>query len=127
MTTIQGDGRAAGLRFALIVSKYNDFVTDRLQAGAMAALSGAGAASSDVTVIRVPGAFDERVGKPHAAGRRIYLVEAKERVDLGGMDGHPASPGRIRTTLLPEHESGTNLPGSPVSEWNWRAAHIATP
>ena len=37
-------GRAAGFRFALVVSKYNDFVTDRLQAGALAALAAAGVA-----------------------------------------------------------------------------------
>ena len=76
MTTIQGYGRAAGFRFGLIVSKYNDFVTDRLQAGAMAALSGAGAASSDVTVIRVPGAFEIPLAAQRAAesGRFDALV-----------------------------------------------------
>ena len=58
MTTIQGTGRAAGFRFALVVSKYNDFVTDRLQSGAMSALAAAGVSSSDVTVVRVPGAFE---------------------------------------------------------------------
>ena len=45
MTTIEGHGRAAGFRFAIVVSKYNDFVTDRLQAGALAALAGAGVSS----------------------------------------------------------------------------------
>src|SRR5438874_2446905 len=76
MTTIQGDGRAAGLRFALIVSKYNDFVTDRLQAGALAALSAAGAASSGVTVVRVPGAFEIPLAAQRAAesGRFDALV-----------------------------------------------------
>jgi 6,7-dimethyl-8-ribityllumazine synthase len=53
---VEGNRGAAGLRFALVVSKYHDFVTDRLQSGAMAALSAAGA--PDITVIRVPGAFE---------------------------------------------------------------------
>jgi 6,7-dimethyl-8-ribityllumazine synthase len=44
MQTIEGDGRAAGYRFALVVSKYHDFVTGRLEAAALAALSAAGAA-----------------------------------------------------------------------------------
>ena len=44
MQTIQGSGRAAGLRFAVVVSKYNDFVTDRLQTGAISALASAGVA-----------------------------------------------------------------------------------
>jgi 6,7-dimethyl-8-ribityllumazine synthase len=58
MQTIQGTGRAAGLRFAVVVSKYNDFVTDRLQAGALAALMTAGVAVDDITLVRVPGAFE---------------------------------------------------------------------
>lgn len=67
MQTIQPSGRAAGLRFAVVVSKYNDFVTDRLQSGALAALAAAGAASDDVTVVRVPGAFEIPLASKHAA------------------------------------------------------------
>ena len=58
---------AAGFRFALVVSKYNDFVTDRLQAGALAALSAAGVAPADITVVRVPGAFEIPLAAQHAA------------------------------------------------------------
>jgi 6,7-dimethyl-8-ribityllumazine synthase len=74
--TIQGTGRAAGFRFALVVSKYNDFVTDRLQAGALAALSAAGVPPADVTVLRVPGAFEIPLAAQHAAesGRFDALV-----------------------------------------------------
>jgi 6,7-dimethyl-8-ribityllumazine synthase len=74
MQTIQGAGRAAGLRFAVIVSKYNDFVTDRLQAGALAALSAAGA--TDVTIVRVPGAFEIPLAAQHAgeSGRYDAIV-----------------------------------------------------
>ena len=67
MQTIQGSGRASGLRFAVIVSKYNDFVTDRLQAGALAALAAAGVAPGDITVVRVPGAFEIPMAAQHAA------------------------------------------------------------
>jgi len=67
MTTIEGCGRAAGFRFAIVVSKYNDFVTDRLQAGAMAALAGAGVSSNDVTIVRVPGAFEIPLASQRAA------------------------------------------------------------
>jgi 6,7-dimethyl-8-ribityllumazine synthase len=66
MQTIEGSGRAEGMRFAVIVSKYNDFVTDRLQAGALAALSAAGAAANDITVVRVPGAFEIPLAAQHA-------------------------------------------------------------
>jgi 6,7-dimethyl-8-ribityllumazine synthase len=65
--TIQGSGRAAGFRFAIVVSKYNDFVTDRLQAGALAALASAGVDAGLVTVVRVPGAFEIPMAAQHAA------------------------------------------------------------
>jgi 6,7-dimethyl-8-ribityllumazine synthase len=67
MPIIDPSGRATGMRFAIVVSKYNDFVTDRLQAGALAALESAGAARDDVTVVRVPGAFEIPLAAQHAA------------------------------------------------------------
>src|SRR5213593_1747375 len=67
MDIIQGTGRAAGFRFAVVVSKYNDFVTERLQAGALAALAAGGVESSDITVIRVPGAFEIPLAAQQAA------------------------------------------------------------
>ena len=67
MDIIQGSGRAAGFRFAVVVSKYNDFVTDRLQAGALSALAAAGVAGESVTVVRVPGAFELPLAAQHAA------------------------------------------------------------
>jgi 6,7-dimethyl-8-ribityllumazine synthase len=72
MQTIQGSGRAARFRFALVVSKYNDFVTDRLQAGALAALTAAGVAADDITVVRVPGAFEIPLAAQHAAEAGRY-------------------------------------------------------
>ncbi|MBI3403379.1 MAG: 6,7-dimethyl-8-ribityllumazine synthase [Acidobacteria bacterium] len=72
MRTIEGLRIAAGRRVAVIVSKYNDFVTDRLQAGALAALTGAGVASSDITVVRVPGAFEIPLAAQHAAESGRY-------------------------------------------------------
>src|SRR5262249_17172455 len=67
MQTIQGSGRATGLRFAVIVSKYNDFVTDRLQAGALGALEWAGAAPDAVPIVGVPGALEIPLAAQHAA------------------------------------------------------------
>jgi 6,7-dimethyl-8-ribityllumazine synthase len=58
MHTIEGTGQAGGFRFALVVSKYHDFVAERLQAGALAALAAAGAGPTDVDIVRVPGAFE---------------------------------------------------------------------
>src|SRR2546425_697385 len=67
MRTIEGTQAAAGFRFAIVVSKYNDFVTERLQAGALSALTAAGVGSNDVTAVRVPGAFEIPIAAQHAA------------------------------------------------------------
>lgn len=55
---IEGELSAAGLRFAIAVSRFNSFITERLLAAALDALERAGAASKDVDVVRVPGAFE---------------------------------------------------------------------
>ena len=72
MHIIEGDGDAAGYRFALVVSKYHEFVTDRLQAGALAALSAAGAPSEGITIVRVPGAFEIPQAAQHLAESGRY-------------------------------------------------------
>jgi 6,7-dimethyl-8-ribityllumazine synthase len=72
---IEGVPCAAGLRVAIVVSKYHDFVTDRLQSGALAALAASGVASGDITVVRVPGAFEIPSAAQHAAaGARVDAV-----------------------------------------------------
>jgi 6,7-dimethyl-8-ribityllumazine synthase len=74
VTTIEGHGRAEGFRFALVVSTYHDFITDKLQAGALAALAAAGA-DRDVAIVRVPGAFELPIAARHAAaGGRFDAV-----------------------------------------------------
>lgn len=72
MRIIEGTQSAAGLKFALVVSKYNDFVTDRLQTGAVAALTAAGVRPEDITVVRVPGAFEIPLAARHAADTRQF-------------------------------------------------------
>jgi len=55
-----GEGKldASGRRFAIVVSRFNAFITERLLAGAVDALRRAGARDQDVQVMRVPGAFE---------------------------------------------------------------------
>ena len=57
----------AGLRFAIVVSRWNDFVTARLLAGAREALAEAGVADDDVDVVWVPGAFEVAAAARHVA------------------------------------------------------------
>jgi 6,7-dimethyl-8-ribityllumazine synthase len=58
MNTIDATSKLPNLRIALVVSRYNDFVTDRLQAAALAALQTAQVPEESITLVRVPGAFE---------------------------------------------------------------------
>jgi 6,7-dimethyl-8-ribityllumazine synthase len=55
---IQGELNAAGLRFGIVVSRFNSFITDRLHAAAVDALERSGAQNKDVAVVHVPGSFE---------------------------------------------------------------------
>jgi 6,7-dimethyl-8-ribityllumazine synthase len=74
MRIVEGTQKAGGFKFAIVVSRYHDFVTDRLQAGAVAALAKAGVAPSDITVVRVPGAFEIPIAARHAAETGEYAA-----------------------------------------------------
>ena len=75
MHTIDADRHGAGFRFAIIVSKYHDFVTDRLQSGAIETLCAAGVGADAITVVRVPGAFEIPIAAQHAAeSTRFHAV-----------------------------------------------------
>ena len=49
---------AKGKKFAIIVSRFNDFITDKLVGGAMDALVRSGTLEKDIDVVKVPGAFE---------------------------------------------------------------------
>ncbi|MBI1740593.1 MAG: 6,7-dimethyl-8-ribityllumazine synthase [Candidatus Koribacter versatilis] len=55
---VEGELNAAGKRFAVVVSRFNAFITDRLLQGALDGLRRSGAAEDDITVMRVPGSFE---------------------------------------------------------------------
>ena len=58
MMELQGSHTASGHRFAIVVSRFNVDVTEGLLKGAHAALTEAGVRNEDVTLVRVPGAFE---------------------------------------------------------------------
>jgi 6,7-dimethyl-8-ribityllumazine synthase len=59
VNTIEGSLDARGLKFAIVVGRFNNFVTDRLLAGALDALSRSGCnLDADVEVVRVPGSWE---------------------------------------------------------------------
>ncbi len=55
---IESKLNADGKKFAIIVSRFNDFITDRLTGGAVDALVRSGANDTDIDIIKVPGAFE---------------------------------------------------------------------
>jgi 6,7-dimethyl-8-ribityllumazine synthase len=55
---VEGDLSAHGMRFAIVVARWNAVITDRLLQGALDALYRSGAAKRDVQIIRVPGAWE---------------------------------------------------------------------
>ena len=74
---LQGTMQATGCRFGIVVSQFNAEVTEGLLRGARAVLAGAGVADADVSVVRVPGAFEiPLVARKLAEGKRIDAVIA---------------------------------------------------
>jgi 6,7-dimethyl-8-ribityllumazine synthase len=55
---LEGDLSAAGMKFAVVVARWNAVITDRLLDGALDALLRSGAARSDIQIVRVPGAWE---------------------------------------------------------------------
>ncbi|MBW1701101.1 MAG: 6,7-dimethyl-8-ribityllumazine synthase [Deltaproteobacteria bacterium] len=55
---VEGRLSAEGFRFAIVVSRFNDFISSRLVEGAMDALKRHGADEEQISVVKVPGAFE---------------------------------------------------------------------
>jgi 6,7-dimethyl-8-ribityllumazine synthase len=69
---IDGGLSAAGLRFGILVSRFNSFITERLLAAAVDALERAGVSDKDVDVVHVPGAFELPLASKKLALRGTY-------------------------------------------------------
>ncbi len=75
MKELSGKFDATGLKIAVVVSRFNEMVTERLLAGALGVLERAGAAPDDITVVRVPGSFELPVAAQQlAAGGKFQAV-----------------------------------------------------
>jgi 6,7-dimethyl-8-ribityllumazine synthase len=68
---LEGDLSAAGMRFAIVTTRWNTVITDRLLQGSLDALHRSGAARQDVEIVRVPGAWEiPSAARTLAAGTR---------------------------------------------------------
>ena len=131
------------MRIALVVSNYHDFVTDRLQAGALAALSAAGVEAAAVTVLHVPGAFEIPFAARKAAetGRFAAIVclgclikgatphfdviasaVAHGLTDAAGATGVPMAFGVLTTNSV---EEALERAGEGSANKGWEAATAA--
>lgn len=74
---IKPGASAVGLRFGIVVSRFNSFVTERLLNGALDALERTGVAGKQVDVVRVPGSFEIPIAaKKLGESRRYHAVIA---------------------------------------------------
>lgn len=68
----EGQLSAGGLRFAIVVSRFNSFITERLLAGAMDALRRTGAADDLIDVVKVPGSWEVPLAAGELARQHRY-------------------------------------------------------
>jgi 6,7-dimethyl-8-ribityllumazine synthase len=87
-TPAAGDLDGAGLRFALVCSRFNGFVTEMLLAGACDGLRRYGAADGDVTVLWVPGAFEIPFAAQRLAASGAYHAIVALGAVIRGETGH---------------------------------------
>ncbi len=138
--TIEGKLLAEGKKFALIVSRFNDFITDKLVGGAVDALVRCGASETDIEIIKVPGAFEiPLIAKKTANSRRFNAViclgavirgatphfdyvsaEVSKGVAMAGMDAEiPVIFGILTTDTV---EQAIERAGTKAGNKGWSAA-----
>ena len=134
---------AEGKKFALVVGRFNDFITEKLLSGALDALVRSGAADEDLEVVKVPGAFEiPLVAKKMANTRRFDAViclgavirgstphfdyigaEVSKGVAMAGMESEiPIIFGVITTDTI---EQAIERAGAKAGNKGWSAAIAA--
>lgn len=76
---LEGDLLASGMRFAIVVARWNAVITDRLLQGALDCLLRSGASRADIEIIRVPGAWEI----PAAARKLAETKHSQAIITLG--------------------------------------------
>ncbi len=81
---IEGDLQGQGVKIAIVVSRFNSFITDRLLEGALDTLRRHGVEEKAITVVKVPGSFEIPLGVHRAAGTKVDAVIALGALIRGG-------------------------------------------
>lgn len=85
---IEGNLNAAGKKFAVVVARWNSFLSERLLEGALDSLVRSGAAGDDIDVVRVPGAFEIPLIAKRLAGSQKYNAVIVLGVVIRGATPH---------------------------------------
>jgi 6,7-dimethyl-8-ribityllumazine synthase len=72
MKIIEGELQAKGLKFGIVISRFNDFITSKLLEGAKDALLRHGAKEDDIDVVKVPGSFEIPIIAKKMALKQMY-------------------------------------------------------
>ncbi|MGD0098582.1 MAG: 6,7-dimethyl-8-ribityllumazine synthase [Terracidiphilus sp.] len=80
---LEGDLSAAGMRFAIVVARWNAVITERLLEGALDALLRSGAKRADIEAVRVPGAWEIPAAARTIANRGANLGKVDAIITLG--------------------------------------------
>jgi 6,7-dimethyl-8-ribityllumazine synthase len=137
---IEGNLNAKGLKFCIIVARFNDFITERLLGGALDAITRSGADPDEAAVIKVPGSFEIPVAAKKAAQSGAYdaiiclgavirgstphfdyvAAEVSKGVAAVGLDtGLPVSFGVLTTDTI---EQAIERAGTKAGNKGWEAA-----
>jgi len=85
MKVLEGHLDAEGLHFALVVSRFNEALTSRLESGAVDCLVRHGAKEDDITIVRVPGAWEiPMVAAQLAGGGKFEAIISVGALVRGG-------------------------------------------
>ncbi len=134
---------AEGKKFALVVSRFNDFITEKLVSGAVDALVRSGARDEDIDLVRVPGAFEIPLMAKRMAAKGRYdaiiclgavirgstphfdyvSAEVSKGVAVVGLEGDlPVIFGIITTDTI---EQAIERAGTKAGNKGWSAAMTA--
>lgn len=110
MKTIIGDASAKGLRFGIVISRFNDLFTRNLLQGALESLHRHGARDEDLTVVWVPGAFEiPTVLRPMAVSGKYDALIALGVV-IQGATGHAEIINRQVAASVAQIAADTGVP-----------------
>jgi 6,7-dimethyl-8-ribityllumazine synthase len=143
MKTYEGELQAKGFKFAVIISRFNDFITGKLLDGAIDALVRHGSSEENIEVIKVPGAFEIPLAAKRVAEKGKYdaviclgtvirgatphfdyvASEASKGIAQASLDtGVPIAFGVLTTDTI---EQAVERAGSKSGNKGWDAALVA--